>query len=371
MAKVRTADLYLSDARDPENFVKIAQVRDMRGPAMTRSLQEVTDMAATDKVRRHITDLIDAGLIDLDLYFDPEHITHDHQSGLHALFRTGAERRVRMTFTDPVNQTWTMPVYVIGFDARAPLTDALTARVRLKVNAPPTIDQAGGLGGGVPDVMPINHATHARGARIVAADLCAEPLQPELVGVCGSGINSLFSLLCGFENPDDEDQVCVNVETPLLGLPTIYFRALWQNIESETACLIIDLSDDVLLDHASIFNPDSVIINTSPYRVAKLFYNLENPEANMRDDPGWQEVFSAILSDVYGEVAAAPLPDSTINKLTLANPNKIIFSQFTARRLMLEFSHLEPLATQFFTSSIGQIRLFSPLRQRGALPIIS
>ena len=128
--------LQLGDGADPEVFTTIAEVKDITGPGLEADTIEVTNHSSPGAWREYIAGLLDAGEVTFDVNYLPGDATHDATTGLQANLLARSVDSYRLTW--PTADTVTFPAFVTGFETGAPVDDALSASVTLKVAGEPT-----------------------------------------------------------------------------------------------------------------------------------------------------------------------------------------------------------------------------------------
>jgi len=114
----------------------VAQVRDISGPGISTETTETTDRDG-DGWKEFIGGLKDGGEVTFDILYDPSAATHDGTTGIVALANSREEKT--WTVEWPGSVTWSLPGIVTKFEPKAPLADAMTADVTVKVSGKPTL----------------------------------------------------------------------------------------------------------------------------------------------------------------------------------------------------------------------------------------
>lgn len=119
------------DISSSTSFTALAQIRDISGPSLAKGTAETTHRNSTGRWRTFVSTLRDGGEITFDLVFDPDDASH-------ALMLTAFEenngQNFRVTFPDATPATWTFLGEITAFEPSAPMEDALTASVTIKVS---------------------------------------------------------------------------------------------------------------------------------------------------------------------------------------------------------------------------------------------
>jgi hypothetical protein len=111
-------------------FAAVAQVRDIEGPGI-----EVDDVDAShrgSRLKKFQPGMIDNGEVKFDIVYDPA--LHSTLYGL-----IGTEKNWKLVMPDSGAETWAFSGYIKGWSKKAPLADALTADITVKVNGSITV----------------------------------------------------------------------------------------------------------------------------------------------------------------------------------------------------------------------------------------
>lgn len=128
------ATLSYGDGAPTEAFTAVGQLRDLDGPSLSAATIDVTHRGTT-KWAKFIGGLKDGGEVSFDIVYDPDLASHDDSTGLPSFL--GELKNWRVTFPDTTPTTCTFPAVLTGFNPTAPMADALTAAVTLKVAGAP------------------------------------------------------------------------------------------------------------------------------------------------------------------------------------------------------------------------------------------
>ena len=131
MAGLAAAGTLLKMGSTP---VTIAQVYDISGPSMSADTEDVTTHDSSGLPwREKVATLIDAGDVQLSLYFDPDGATHkDATGGLLDIFSSRTLEPFEIAFPDTTDVAFT--AYVTQFQPKAPIDGVLTADVTLTIS---------------------------------------------------------------------------------------------------------------------------------------------------------------------------------------------------------------------------------------------
>lgn len=125
--------LQRGDGSDPEVFSTIAEVQDIKPPALSADTEEVTHQDSPNGWKEYLPTLLDAGEVTFDLNFIPTDTGH---TALITDMTSRVKRNFKVVFPD--GSTWSFAAYVTGFEPDAPVSGKLSASVTLKVTGAPT-----------------------------------------------------------------------------------------------------------------------------------------------------------------------------------------------------------------------------------------
>jgi hypothetical protein len=115
----------------------IAEVKDIKGPALKTDIVDVTNQSSPDGYEEKIPTLKRSGAVTFQCHFIPTDGTHDGSTGL---LKAYADRSLdEYTLDLQGGNLWTFNAYVVGFDETAPVAGVLTADVTLEVSGPPVL----------------------------------------------------------------------------------------------------------------------------------------------------------------------------------------------------------------------------------------
>lgn len=118
-----------------ETFTKIANVKSIGGPGMSREQINVTSHG--DTAGRYRAGLPEGGEVPLDIVWDPAEATHDETTGLLSLFNSGDIRNFKLKFGAVA--TWSFAAFVSSFELSGEAEGGLmSASVTLKIDGLPT-----------------------------------------------------------------------------------------------------------------------------------------------------------------------------------------------------------------------------------------
>lgn len=128
--------IEMGDGADPEVFTKVANVKSIGGPGMSREVIDTTSHG--DEARRKMADLIDAGEVPLEIQWDPSETTHDETTGLYGAFMDGENRNFKIKFGTAATLSFAGFVSAFEFGAEAE-GGVLTATTTITIDGLPTL----------------------------------------------------------------------------------------------------------------------------------------------------------------------------------------------------------------------------------------
>lgn len=120
-----------------ETLTAIAQVRNIGGPGLAADTEDVTTHDSPGAFEEHVATIIRTGEVSLDLVYDPNHATHDTDTGLVKMLKNRVPVGFEIVF--PGSVTWSFAALVTGFEPTAPHDGALTASAKLKLTGAPVL----------------------------------------------------------------------------------------------------------------------------------------------------------------------------------------------------------------------------------------
>ena len=123
------------------NFVSVAELRNLSGPSMSADVIEVTvhnPVCGNSPYKQYIAGLLDGGEVTFDINFLPLNGTHNSVSGIVGVFTSRARRTWRILWPDEALTPWSFPGQVTSFQPSSNPSEALQASVTIKVTGAPT-----------------------------------------------------------------------------------------------------------------------------------------------------------------------------------------------------------------------------------------
>lgn len=139
MAKYAGHDTTLGwDAAGGTSYAVIAQIVDIGGPTLSRNPIDVTSRDSTSNWREFIKGFKDGGEVTFNVIFDPGLAGHASASGLLSDFIDDSTIPAwQVTWPDAT--VWTFDGFITSQEPGAPLDDALTMDLTVKVAGVPTL----------------------------------------------------------------------------------------------------------------------------------------------------------------------------------------------------------------------------------------
>jgi len=127
------------ESATPGTYTPIAAVRDVGGPNIQTDAVDFTSRD-TSWWKEFIAGLIDGGEVEFDVLYDPDAATHGTTGiGLMALALARTTKNWRITLSDATPTTWTFSGFIKNFKPKAPMKDAFTAAITVKVSGAITV----------------------------------------------------------------------------------------------------------------------------------------------------------------------------------------------------------------------------------------
>lgn len=127
--------LKMSDGATTPAFTTIAQVRDIRGPSITRGVDANPDHDMSGGIDKIADALYDGGQVTFDIAWDPANATHGGATGLRAVQLAGTLRDFKLIFPDAQTTEQNFSAYVTEMTPAAPANRGmLTCSVTLEVS---------------------------------------------------------------------------------------------------------------------------------------------------------------------------------------------------------------------------------------------
>lgn len=128
--------LAFGDGATPEVFHKLANVKDISGPKMSRETIDVTTHDSPDGYKEFLASLRDGGEITFDLEFDPADASQDATDGLLSLWHKDVPTNWKLITMIPATTGrygFSFSALVTGVEFAHPVSSSHTVSVTLKV----------------------------------------------------------------------------------------------------------------------------------------------------------------------------------------------------------------------------------------------
>lgn len=119
-------------------YTTVSETKDIPGPAMTRTIIDVTSQAANGW-KEKIAGLKDPGSLSITFNFVPQDATQDYTAGIIADYVSGVRRDWQLVFPDAGVTTWVLTAIVKGITPSAPVDAALELKVDFELCTAPTL----------------------------------------------------------------------------------------------------------------------------------------------------------------------------------------------------------------------------------------
>lgn len=125
----------IGDGGSPESFTTIPGAKDITLFGFTSDTIDVTSQDSTGNYKEYLPSTKDSGSVTFDMFFTGD-ATQGFSTGLFNDYEDQTLRNFQVTLTS--GDVGSFAAYVTSFSMSAPIGDALTASVELKVTGPVT-----------------------------------------------------------------------------------------------------------------------------------------------------------------------------------------------------------------------------------------
>lgn len=129
--------LKIGDGGGTEVFTTIAEVVDIKPPALTLETEDVTNQSSTAGWRERLGSILDAGDVTFTIQYVPTAATHNASTGLIRDMKNRTRRNFKVVFPDSTE--WAFAALVTKFAPNAPVKGKLSADVTLSSSGQPTL----------------------------------------------------------------------------------------------------------------------------------------------------------------------------------------------------------------------------------------
>ena|SRR5258706_5023953 len=132
--------LKMGDGAGPEVFTTLAEVKDIRGPAVKVDTEDATNQSSPDSTEEIIPTIIRPGEVTFDVNFIPGDATHNQTTGF--LYHVWAKtlKHWRLYLNNVASNYWAFSGYVTGFDGSLPVAGISTGAVTIKITGKPVLN---------------------------------------------------------------------------------------------------------------------------------------------------------------------------------------------------------------------------------------
>jgi len=131
--------LKLGDGASTEVFTKIAEVKDITPPQMSKDSIEVTSQDSSNGWREFIPGWKDAGEVTFEGNWLPTNATQDGTTGVLSVFEDDSNHNWQIVLPTTIGLTIAFAGHVTNFEPDLPLEDAAALSVSIKVTGAITI----------------------------------------------------------------------------------------------------------------------------------------------------------------------------------------------------------------------------------------
>lgn len=127
------------DGGAPESFTTIAEVLDIKGPALKVDTVDVTNQSSPGRYEEVIATIRRSGEVTFDCNFIPSNGTQNAATGLLADLNSKVLRNFRILNNDGVPTKWSFSAFVTGFNPSYPVAGVAKCSITLKVSGQPVL----------------------------------------------------------------------------------------------------------------------------------------------------------------------------------------------------------------------------------------
>lgn len=119
-------------------YATVAGIRNVDGPSMAATVQDITTHSQSDYWRRKLPTLLDAGQMTFEMVFNPVDPTQDHTAGVLSYFENRTLKNARVQFPDAALTRWLASGYIIKFGIKAAVDGVLMSDCAFDISGKPT-----------------------------------------------------------------------------------------------------------------------------------------------------------------------------------------------------------------------------------------
>lgn len=125
-------------AGSPVVYTTIAEVGAITGPALARTVIDVTNMDSQGWTES-IAGLAAGGTVSFEVNYIPTDPTQDGSTGVLSVFETGDLTPFKIVFPNAAATSWTFNAFVKTYSVDAPVDGKLAVKIDLEISGQPTL----------------------------------------------------------------------------------------------------------------------------------------------------------------------------------------------------------------------------------------
>jgi hypothetical protein len=135
------ADALAGDAAG--TYRNVANITELKGPGLSLDLADVTTHDSTGAWEELVATILRTGELTVGLIYDPAAVSIKYVNGLLGKMAAKTLEGFKIYFNDDTVEAsrtiWSFNAFIVGFEPTAPVGDALTAEMKLKITGAPTL----------------------------------------------------------------------------------------------------------------------------------------------------------------------------------------------------------------------------------------
>ena len=131
--------LQKGDGGGPEAFTTLAEVLDIKGPALKTDVVDVTNQSSPSGWEEVISTIKRGGNLTFDCNFVPSNGTQNATTGLLADYLSKVLRNFKLLNNDAGPTKWTFSAFIVGYSPSYPVAGVAKLAVDLKLSGIPTL----------------------------------------------------------------------------------------------------------------------------------------------------------------------------------------------------------------------------------------
>ncbi len=122
------------------NFSDVAQLETVEWSGGTTNTTETPRHDATNDMLEFVTNMVDAGEINISGHFDPQIATHDDSGGLMDVWKNKKDRQFKIVLNDSSNSTLTISsAFITSFESSQNVDDSVSFTATIDINGDITL----------------------------------------------------------------------------------------------------------------------------------------------------------------------------------------------------------------------------------------